>query len=498
MPLQQGNRASTVSLWQIATRRKRVQIGTQWPLTIDTSDGTSQAASDPAPVPECPPVERPPQCERWLPAPAPEPVAAFVRASAAVAPARALRIPRLAAAVDAARHAPAPCDLWMPAPAPEPVAAFVQASRGSWRPHKRRGFPASPRRWMWHGTPPRPAISGCPLRHPNPSPLLCKLPRRRHARPPCTCPSLPSNRRPHRVWTRCSTRLPCANAGCPARRPNPPPPSYKPSQSSPRRRLRSRSAWLPKGRPHRFESANPAACDLWMPGVALAPASGISTSIYASREERTGAPPRMPVPEFAADLASLRELEDLLEPPAMCLRWMPAPAADPVFSHLQASVAPAAIAPVALKTPVLDLSVADPHVPWVAQSHHVPQPEPVMDAVWPIASKAPLVLIRQEGAIALPDIPQVTREPFAPAGPASAARPEAVESLLAAAQAAIPPPRSECHSTATNSKRPWPFPNPRRRSAVRSQVSPRPHSSLCWCLPWRPSWRRPSTCRPSG
>ena len=184
-----------------------------------------------------------------------------------------------------------------------------------------------------------------------------------------------------------------------------------------------------------------------MPGVALAPSSGIYTTACGLSLEWTGVPTRLLAPEFAADLESRRELEDLLEPPTMCLRWMPAPAADPVFSHLQASVAPAAIAPVALKTPALDLSLAAPHVPWISQSHNVPQPEPVMDAVWPIASKAPLVLIRQEGAIALPAIPQVAREPFAAAGPASPARPEAVESLLVAAQAAVPvsTERVPCH-----------------------------------------------------
>ena len=146
----------------------------------------------------------------------------------------------------------------------------------------------------------------------------------------------------------------------------------------------------------------------------------------------------MPAPEFAADLSSLPELEDLLEPPAMCLQWMPAPAPDPVFSHLRSSVAQAVIAPAVLNAPPLALSLAATYVPWIAQSHHLPQPEPVMDAVWPIASRAPLALIRQQGSIALPVIPQVAREPFAAAGPASAARPEAAESLCVAAQAAVP------------------------------------------------------------
>ena len=122
----------------------------------------------------------------------------------------------------------------------------------------------------------------------------------------------------------------------------------------------------------------------------------------------------------------------------MCLQWMPAPAPDPVFSHLQSSVAQAVIAPVVPKAPTLAMSVADTYVPWIAQSHHLPQPEPVMDAVWPIASRAPLALIRRQGSIALPVTPQVAREPFAAAGPAFAARPEAAESLWVAAQATVP------------------------------------------------------------
>jgi hypothetical protein len=146
----------------------------------------------------------------------------------------------------------------------------------------------------------------------------------------------------------------------------------------------------------------------------------------------------MPAPEFTADLASRPELEGLLEPPAMCLQWMPAAAPDPVFSHLQSSVAQAVIAPAVLKAPPFALSAVATHVPWIAESRHLPQPEPVMDAVWPIASRAPLALIRPQKSIALPAIPQVAREPIAASGPVSAARPEAAESLCVAAQAAVP------------------------------------------------------------
>jgi len=76
----------------------------------------------------------PAPCDNWMPAPAAEPVAAWVQASATLAPAFTLRAPGLAARLEAtpvldkARHAPGPCGNWMPAPAPEPVTALVQAS----------------------------------------------------------------------------------------------------------------------------------------------------------------------------------------------------------------------------------------------------------------------------------------------------------------------------------------------------------------------------------
>jgi hypothetical protein len=449
MPLQQGNRASTLNLWQTATGRKRIRLGAHWPLTIDISDGTGQAASEPAPVPECLPVEGPPQCERWLPAPAAEPVAAFVRASAAPVPAYTWATPRFAAAlepaaaVDVARHAPAACDIWMPAPASEPVTAFVRASAALAPSHAlriprfagalepgavvdvARHAPAACGIWMPAPAPEAVAAfvqasAALSLARTLRLPLFAveseaASPLDSLLDPPPVCERwMPSPApEPAAAFVQAATRLTPAPATLPLRQ-------------------------VAEQAPASLGNANPAACDLWMPGVALAPACGISTSAYALSQERTGTPARMPAPELAADLASFPELEDLLEPPAMCLQWMPAPAADPVFSRLQVSVAPAAIAPIALKTPALDLSPAATHVPWIAQSHHLPQPEPVMDAVWPIASRAPLVLISQEGVIALPAIPQVAREPFAAAGAASAARPEAAESLLVAAQAAVP------------------------------------------------------------
>src|SRR5260370_40138135 len=74
----------------------------------------------------------PAACERWLPTPAPEPVAAFVPPSVAPAPAYTPRLPLFAVEPEAASpldlmlDPPPACERWMPSLAPESVAAFVQ------------------------------------------------------------------------------------------------------------------------------------------------------------------------------------------------------------------------------------------------------------------------------------------------------------------------------------------------------------------------------------
>ena len=150
MPLQQGNLRRSSNQWQSVGARNRIRTGTRWPLTIDTSEAISDVADDAAgdtpsaaaAVAQCAPVEVPPSSQRWMNAPPPEPVAAFVRATAALAPAHRLSILRFAAEVsftpcpDLAPGTPSPCVGWMPAPAPEPVAAFVQASSALTSAHR--------------------------------------------------------------------------------------------------------------------------------------------------------------------------------------------------------------------------------------------------------------------------------------------------------------------------------------------------------------------------
>src|ERR1035438_1274917 len=168
MPFQPGNRHCTLISWQTPAVRGPCRTGNHWPLTLDTS----QAMSGTAAVCECDPVESPrhnerwqpdaapalalhvpgftaeldpiplvdlifrapARCDKWMAAPAPEPVAAFVRASTEFEPADAPHGLRFANELDPtpyldlASQAPGRCHHWMPSPAPEPVAAFVKAS----------------------------------------------------------------------------------------------------------------------------------------------------------------------------------------------------------------------------------------------------------------------------------------------------------------------------------------------------------------------------------
>ena len=134
MPFQQGNVTYTLVLWQSIASRNRIRIGNQWPLTIDTSDPVSEPAREPASASQRAAIQPPPLCERRMAGPGAELVAAFVQSFANPTPAYQQRIPRFATAlapalfVDAVCYAPALHNNWMPAPAPELVAAFVRAS----------------------------------------------------------------------------------------------------------------------------------------------------------------------------------------------------------------------------------------------------------------------------------------------------------------------------------------------------------------------------------
>jgi hypothetical protein len=492
MPFQQGNLNSTLVLWQTVAARKRIRNSSQWKLTIDSSD----VKSEPVTLPKPAPIEFPPLSQRWMAAPPAEPVAAFVETAAALSPSYTLRVPRFASletiqCVDTALHVPAPDFNWMPAPAPEPVTAFVQASAAAaliripqvlrftagLEPalllDSARHAPALDCNWMSAPAPEsvaafvQPSAALAPVRIlrlpcfaaelesapflelPLDAPTLCEDWFAGPAPEPVTAfvqavASLsPAHalRLPRFTAEREPTPFLDLAQHCPSPRPEvvaafvQTVAALAPALAPLALRMEAGLQLAP------LQDAYPETCTVWMPDNAVC---GLPTDsrgpVCAPSVEPAGAAQRMSAPEFTADLGPFQEYEPL-EVPAMCTQWIPSPAADPVFSFLHASIAPAIVVPAALKVPVFSLPLGETHVPWIAQISSIPQAEPVAAAVYPStfqpSPSAPLILLRQEVAIALPEIPQVARQLFEAARPASPSAPEAVESLLIASQSAM-------------------------------------------------------------
>jgi hypothetical protein len=181
----------------------------------------------------------------------------------------------------------------------------------------------------------------------------------------------------------------------------------------------------------------PAACGDAMPVPAPEPvaafvqaSASLTRAVYALR-----------LPRFAAELDPTPGLDlvPALDPPPVCERWMPGPAADPVFRYLQASTALAFAAPAAALAPAFALRTAAPYVPRIHQTVSAPRATAVMATVWPSAAVVPLSPIHRAVAILLPAIPRAIPEPStAAAGPATVPAPEAVERLLVSAREEVP------------------------------------------------------------
>jgi len=379
MPFQEGNRSSTLIPWQTTAVRGRIRTGDHWPLTLDTSQAMSVTATvcesatvevphgerwlpdrapaltlrvpdftaeqDSTPSPDLM-ARAPARCNKWMRAPAPEPVTAFVRTSAEMEPADAPHVLRFGDALDPtpflklSSQTPIRCGNWMPAPEPEPVAAFITASTA---PATRANTPHVLR-------------FAAEL---DPTPTLDVAP---YALPPC-------------------------------------------------------DGWAPAPAPE--------------PVAAFVQASVAPTPVYAPRTlpftvELEHEPPQMPAPEFSAEPELLPMLELPLTPPAMCQRWMPAPAAEPVLSCLRISVAPLVAAPPAIQAPALGLSAIAPQVARVDRTQPMPSAE-VMAVDATNGSKAPPAWIQPAAAMALPAVPPADRKLFAAVGQVPTPLPEAVE-----------------------------------------------------------------------
>src|ERR1035438_4312213 len=384
MPLQQGKLTSTLTSRPTPGSRNRIRTGSQWPLTIDCSDARSDAPKEPAPVAASARVESPPRSERWMPTPPAEPVAALVQASAALAPADAPRAPRFAAGLqftvilDGVPDTPAVCQYWMSTPAAEPVAALVQVSAAL----SPADAPRAPRfaaglqfTVTLDEVPDTPAVCQYWMSTPLAEPVAA-LVQASAALAPADIPRAP--------------RL-AAGLG-----------------------------------PAPLQDSSPAA------GI-----SACAASYSAQSVERTIVPPRMPALPCTAELDPLAAPDRPFEAPAVC-QQMSTLAADPVFGYPRTSTAPAIALPVALERPDFALSAAAPHVPGIAQPQPMGNAEPVIAAVRPGMANAGLIPFRRETEIALPAIPQAARERAAAAKPPPPPAPEAVESFLVAAQAAVP------------------------------------------------------------
>jgi hypothetical protein len=490
MPFQQGNTVSVKSPWKTDQRLTGIRTGTKWTLSVDTTE----APEDDTPVVESAPLQCPPKVERWMASPAAEPVAAFVKASAATIPAYTLQACRFSgvltptSAIDQAAHALAASGSWMPAPGPEVVATFVRPSTALAHvatlhiPHlspelgvyDRSHAPVACDQWMpAPGAEPvsawvQPAAALAPA-------TMLRLPRLEAEfeatpfldlgldRPPMCESWIPSpapepvallvqpsvalapahaQRLPHFAAELEPASIPDLAVFAHGAAPEPvaafvqsitalEPANFLPT-------IRLGLAMESSGR----LDARPASCTLWMTdqtaAVACAPTLDAPTPEYA-RTADPGTTLQMPAAEFTAELDPLPTEDELFEPPEMCQQWMPVPAADPVFSYLAASSAPALALPVSLQLPVFGASVAFPHVPCVTWPRSIPDPEPVLAPILPTTVNTALVLLPSHATIMLPAATQAEQALFAAALPtAPAAAPEAVESLLVAAEAALP------------------------------------------------------------
>ncbi len=419
MPFQPGNRSSTLIPWLTTAVRGRIRTGDHWPLTLDTS----QAMSGGAAVCECATVESPQPGERWLPdpkpaltlrvpdftaeldpipfldlmaraparcdqwmtAPAAEPVAAFVRASAELEPADAPHVLRFGDELDPtpclnlASQTPARCHNWMPVPAPEPVASFIRASTA-----------LAPRADTPH------VLRFAAELDPTPSLDLA----------PYTIPACDR-------WVPIPAAEPVAAFVKASAAPTP---LYAP-------RTLLFTAELEIEPPL---EANFPACNLGMPGFSVADACGAPAD--APGVERSAVPPQLAAPEFNAERELLPMLEVPLIPPAMCQRWMPAAAsADPVSGHLGTSMAPSVAALPAMSAPAFGISAVAPHIARVDQAQPIPSAEEAMAAVATNGSTAQPEWIHAAAAMALPAVPPADQELFAAAGQIPTPLPEAVE-----------------------------------------------------------------------
>ena len=497
MPLQQGNNLSKLILWQTGKGQQRTWTGAPWPLTI----ATSEAAAEPTPTsaPAEAPLPAPDECpllsERWMNSPAPEPVAAFVRASYSLAPVYSLRTPRFAAALESdalpvtVKYPPAVCGKWMAAPGPEPVAAFVRSSAvlapvATLR-HRTIDAGLQPLSVSSH-TPHRPVVRHAPMPAPAPEPVaafvrssaaLTLVPTLRLPQLECEIGPTPFVEQaldtpnlcerwmpgpapePVAAWVQAAAalapavriRLPRFGTeleAAPALRPAPAAAAPAPEpvaafvrSSAILSPLDSASSLrMPAGTQlEHIQNATLAACHRWMPATAVvaSEAQAEAAGPPAALRAEASAAPRMPAPEFSALLAPLDETAR----PAGDVRTAGCPRPAPIRSSATCGLParPAINLTPALVLPAFCLSRADTFVPRIRRSKTLPTAEAVMAAILPSGANAPLAPIHRNPAVSLPAFARIPGERLPAATLAACAPPPAaVESWLAASLVTVP------------------------------------------------------------
>jgi hypothetical protein len=146
---------------------------------------------------------------------------------------------------------------------------------------------------------------------------------------------------------------------------------------------------------------------------------------------------RQPQPNLAAVIEAFPDADEFLEPPAICLRAMPSPPAEPVCRFVGSTAHPFLIPALSCAAPRFSLAIEVTHVPYIAALKPASPAEPVMMPVYARAADvvpAPGVA----AGLALPQIPSLEPELLALAIPAPNLPAEPAESLLVTAKSAIP------------------------------------------------------------
>jgi hypothetical protein len=142
--------------------------------------------------------------------------------------------------------------------------------------------------------------------------------------------------------------------------------------------------------------------------------------------------------DIAAEFEPLPEPDDLLEPPAICLRAMPGPAPEPVCLFVRNSEASFLKPDFLTVLPAFELEVRAPYVPFIPRVKPAAAAEPVMSGVHPRIADFPVAPIANAALLALPQTPGMAQQLFGLATPVAGPAAEPAERLVIAAESAVP------------------------------------------------------------